>query len=49
MFTYKLNDKTTLLAGYRVLDYDYSRGSGSSKFALDAQFRGPIIAAIVLF
>ncbi len=49
MITYKLNDKVTLLGGYRVLDYDYVRGSGSSKFEFDVQFRGPLIAMVILF
>jgi opacity protein-like surface antigen len=36
-------------AGYRVLDIDYSRHSGSSEFGFDAKMQGPIITLRILF
>jgi outer membrane protein W len=46
---YKLSKKVSLDAGYRILDIDYSRGSGSDKFALDTKIEGPIIGVTILF
>lgn len=46
---YKLSKKVSLDAGYRILDIDYSRGSGSDKFALDAKLKGPVIGLTILF
>jgi opacity protein-like surface antigen len=46
---YKLSKKVSLNAGYRILDIDYSRGSGSDKFALDGKLEGPVIGLIILF
>jgi hypothetical protein len=46
---YKLSKKVSLDAGYRILDIDYSRGSGSDKFAVDARLEGPVIGMTILF
>jgi hypothetical protein len=46
---YKLSKKVSLDAGYRILDIDYSRGSGSDKFALDGKLEGPVIGMTILF
>ena len=46
---YKLSKKVSLDAGYRILDIDYSRGSGSDKFAADAKLEGPVIGMTILF
>ena len=46
---YKLSKKVSLDAGYRILDIDYSRGSGSDKFAADAKLEGPILGMTILF
>lgn len=46
---YNLSENMSLQAGYRILDIDYSRGSGSNKFAFDAQTKGPIIGLTILF
>jgi opacity protein-like surface antigen len=46
---YKLTKKMSLEAGYRILDIDYSRGSGSDKFGLDAKVEGPVIGMTFLF
>ena len=39
----------SLKTGYRVLDIDYSRHSGSEKFGLDGKMQGPIIGLTILF
>lgn len=43
-FEYELSTKVSLLAGYRVLDYDYD-----ARFLFDVQFQGPILAAQIRF
>ncbi|MHC4155117.1 MAG: hypothetical protein ACYST6_09385 [Planctomycetota bacterium] len=47
--TYKLSENVTFEAGYRILDIDYSRGSGTDKFAIDARAEGPIFGVTILF
>jgi len=39
----------SLKAGYRILDIDYERGSGTSTFGLDAQMKGPILGLSIYF
>jgi len=39
----------SLKAGYRILDIDYERGSGTSAFGLDAQMKGPILGLSIYF
>ena len=46
---YKLSENMSFQAGYRILDIDYSRGSGSNEFAHDAKTEGPIIGLTILF
>ncbi|MHC4737865.1 MAG: autotransporter outer membrane beta-barrel domain-containing protein [Planctomycetota bacterium] len=46
---YQLSKRTSLNAGYRVLDVDYSRGSGSEEFGIDFQAKGPFIGVTILF
>ena len=46
---YKLSQKMSLKAGYRIFDIDYDSGSGNKKFGIDAQFRGPIFGLTILF
>jgi opacity protein-like surface antigen len=46
---YKLSKKVSFDAGYRILDIDYSRGSGSDKFAADARLEGPVLGMTILF
>lgn len=46
---YKLKENMSLKAGYRIFDLDYDSGSGTNKFGLDAQFRGPIFGLTILF
>ncbi len=42
-FEHDIAPGTSLVVGYRILDIDYERGSGSDKIVFDTQFRGPII------
>ncbi|MHC4741315.1 MAG: hypothetical protein ACYS8Z_05360 [Planctomycetota bacterium] len=46
---YTCNEKHYFKIGYRVYDIDYSNGSGSDKFGLDAKFQGPWIGATFRF
>jgi hypothetical protein len=46
---YKLTKKISFEAGYRILDVDYSRGSGRDEFGLDAKVEGPVIGMTFLF
>ena len=47
--SYQLKENMHLRAGYRIFDLDWDRGSGTKKFGMDAQFRGPIFGLTVLF
>ncbi len=40
---YKLSDKMSVKAGYKILDIDYEGGSGRNRIGLDGQMRGPIV------
>ena len=46
---YKLSENMSFEAGYRISDIDYSRGSGSNEFGLDARTQGPVIGLTILF
>ena len=46
---YKLSKNTSLNAGYRIIDLDYSRGSGSSEFGIDLQATGPFLGMTIVF
>jgi hypothetical protein len=46
---YKLKKNMSLKAGYRIFDIDYDSGSGTNKFGIDAQFRGPIFGLTMKF
>ena len=43
-FEYELSTKVSLLAGYRVLDYDYD-----ARFLYDVQLQGPMLTATIRF
>jgi hypothetical protein len=45
----KWSERTSLFAGYRVLDIDYSRGVGDARFAYDMRLDGPIAGFIFKF
>jgi hypothetical protein len=44
-----LSSCSMLRGGYRVLDVDQQRGSGSQRFAWDVQFRGPVMELVLVF
>ena len=46
-FNYTLSEHIDLKFGYRHLDMDYSRGSGSKEFGLDAYYTGPIVGVTI--
>ena len=46
---YKLSENTTLYAGYRYLELDYSRGSGANEFGVDLRAKGPFVGLTILF
>jgi hypothetical protein len=46
---YKLSKNTFVNAGYRIIDLDYSRGSGSNEFGIDLRAKGPFVGLTVLF
>jgi hypothetical protein len=46
---YKLSTNTFLNAGYRIVDLDYSRGSGSEELGIDLQAKGPFVGVTILF
>jgi hypothetical protein len=45
---YKLSTNTSLNVGYRIVDLDYSRGSGASEFGVDLQAKGPFLGLTIL-
>jgi predicted porin len=46
---YRLSKNTSLNAGYRIVDLDYSRGSGSDEFGIDLRAKGPFVGMTILF
>jgi opacity protein-like surface antigen len=46
---YRLSERTSLNAGYRIVDLDYSRGSGASEFGVDLQAKGPFLGMTILY
>ena len=46
---YKIGKCVSVSAGYRLLDIDFSEGSGRNKFAFDVQMRGPFMALDIRF
>ena len=46
---YRISDSTSVTAGYRHYNLDYEKGSGSDKFAMDIEIKGPIFGLTVLF
>jgi hypothetical protein len=43
------NEWLSLRGGYRILDVNNHRGSGGTRFGLDAQFRGPVVEVAIEF
>ena len=46
---YKLSENTSFTAGYRIIDLDYSRGSGPETLGIDMRAKGPVIGMTILF
>jgi hypothetical protein len=46
---YKFTKNIILNAGYRYVDLDYSRGSGSDEFGIHLKAQGPILGLTILF
>ena len=46
---YRLSENTTVNVGYKYVDMDYSRGSGSNEFGIDATAQGPVIGMNIVF
>lgn len=46
---YKLSKNTSLNAGYRIVDIDYSHGSGSNELGIDMRAKGPFLGVTILF
>jgi hypothetical protein len=49
ILAYQVSQRTSLAAGYRILDIDYSDGKGSDKFQYDVQMRGPVLGFVIRF
>lgn len=47
--SYQVTGSIDVGLGYRIMDIDYSRGSGASKFGLDAQADGPLLGVNIYF
>ena len=46
---YAFTDRLSVKAGYRIMDIDYSNGSGFAKFGFNATFTGPFIGLTYRF
>ena len=46
---YKFTKNMILNAGYRYVDLDYSRGSGSDEFGIRLKAQGPVLGLTILF
>jgi hypothetical protein len=46
---YRFKKWGSVFAGYRVLDYDYSSGSGASRFVFDTRLQGPLLGLAFYF
>ena len=49
ILAYQVSERISLGAGYRILDINYSEGTGSNKFKFDVQMRGPMLGFAVHF
>jgi hypothetical protein len=47
--SYHVTDRIDLGLGYRIMDIDYSRGSGASEFGLDAQADDALLGLNICF
>ncbi|MCJ7582765.1 MAG: hypothetical protein MUP98_19785 [Candidatus Aminicenantes bacterium] len=46
---YKISKNMIFNAGYRYVELDYSRGSGSDKLGIDLRAKGPVLGLTILF
>lgn len=46
---YRLSERISLNAGYRVIDLDYHHGSGSDALGIDVRAKGPFIGLTLVF
>jgi hypothetical protein len=46
---YRFKKWGSVFAGYRLLDYDYSSGSGASRFVFDTRLQGPLLGLAFYF
>lgn len=46
---YKISKNMIFNAGYRYVELDYSRGSGSNEFGIDLRAKGPFLGLTILF
>ncbi len=46
---YRFKKWGSVFGGYRVLDYDYSSGSGASRFVFDTRLQGPVLGLAFYF
>ena len=46
---YRFKKWGSVYADYRVLDYDYSSGSGASRFVFDTRLQGPLLGLAFYF
>lgn len=49
ILAYQVSERITLGAGYRILDINYSEGTGSNKFQYDVRMRGPMLGFAIHF
>jgi hypothetical protein len=49
ILAYQVSQCITLGAGYRILDINFSEGTGSEKFQYDVQMRGPMLGFAIHF
>ena len=49
ILAYRVSQRITLGAGYRILDIDYSEVKGFDKFTFDVQMRGPMLGFAIHF
>jgi opacity protein-like surface antigen len=49
LVAYQASQRITLGAGYRILDINFSEGTGSNKFKYDVQMRGPMLGFAIHF
>jgi hypothetical protein len=47
--TYRPVNVLSIVAGYKIYDFNYEEGSGEEAFELDALFHGPTLTMMVHF